>query len=233
MKKYIRLIPVVGVILFISQSCSDSSTDTAAEGSNDSGRDNATVVVEVSSATGRVWMDRNLGASRAATSPTDAQAYGDLYQWGRGVDGHQNRSSPTTNSLSSSDQPGHGSFILVGNNTYDWRTPQSNNLWQGLNGINNPCPSGYRLPTAEEWEAERNSWSSKNAAGAFASPLKLPLSGLRHFSNGSLRVVSTNAYYWSATVNGPFAHLKTFGNNYAALNSHLRAFGHSIRCIKD
>ena len=50
----------------------------------------------VTSTTGQVWMDRNLGASRVATSSTDSAAYGDLYQWGRGTDGHEKRTSSTT-----------------------------------------------------------------------------------------------------------------------------------------
>ena len=33
----------------------------------------------VTSANGKVWMDRNLGASRVAISSTDTSAYGDLY----------------------------------------------------------------------------------------------------------------------------------------------------------
>lgn len=42
-----------------------------------------TVIMEVTNpVTGKIWMDRNLGATRAATSSTDALAYGDLYQWG-------------------------------------------------------------------------------------------------------------------------------------------------------
>ncbi|MGE4541908.1 MAG: hypothetical protein AB7D35_11660, partial [Bacteroidales bacterium] len=64
-------------------------------------------------ATGQTWMDRNLGASRAATSSTDDQAYGDLYQWGRDTDGHEKRNSGTTSTLSNSDTPGHGNFITV------------------------------------------------------------------------------------------------------------------------
>jgi hypothetical protein len=56
-----------------------------------------TEIVEVCNPiTGRVWMDRNLGASRVATSSTDEAAYGDLYQWGRFGDGHQCRKSDTT-----------------------------------------------------------------------------------------------------------------------------------------
>ena len=33
--------------------------------------------------TGRVWLDRNLGATKVAESSTDSGAYGDYYQWGR------------------------------------------------------------------------------------------------------------------------------------------------------
>jgi len=34
---------------------------------------------EVKSETGRIWLDRNLGAKRVATSINDAQAYGNYY----------------------------------------------------------------------------------------------------------------------------------------------------------
>jgi len=49
--------------------------------------------------TGKIWMNRNLGASQVATSSTDANTYGDLYQWGRAADGHQLRTSGTTSTL--------------------------------------------------------------------------------------------------------------------------------------
>jgi hypothetical protein len=54
---------------------------------------------QVTSSTGQVWMDRNLGASQVATSSTDPASYGDLYQWGRPADGHQKRKSATTATL--------------------------------------------------------------------------------------------------------------------------------------
>jgi hypothetical protein len=132
-----------------------------------------TAVVDVVSPTGKTSMDRNLGASQVATSSTDANSYGDLYQWGRLSDGHQCRTSSTINTLSSTDNPTHGNYITTSTNAYDWRSGQNNNLWQGAVGINNPCPSGYRLPTDTEFDAERQSWSSNNQAGAYASPLKL------------------------------------------------------------
>lgn len=194
----------------------------------------ATTVVEVTnSSTGKTWMDRNLGASQVATSSTDANSYGDLYQWGRKSDGHQCRNSATTATLSSSDQPGHGDLILTSSSPNDWRSPQNTNLWQGVNGVNNPCPSLYRLPTDTELDTERLSWSSNNAAGAFASPLKLPMAGYRDFSSGSLSNVGTFGLYWSSTVSSPLSRSLFFTNSNAYMNTNSRARGISVRCIKD
>jgi uncharacterized protein (TIGR02145 family) len=195
---------------------------------------NTTAVVDVTNpATGKTWMDRNLGASRAATSSTDAQAYGDLYQWGRRSDGHQCRISETTSTLSSSDQPTHGNFILAPNSPYDWRSPQNNNLWQGVNGVNNPCPSGYRLPTETDLNAERSSWIANTSDGAFASPLKLPVAGRRNHSLGTLDDVESFGLYWSSTVGVTGAISLYFSSSNAVMDSYRRSRGFSVRCIKN
>ncbi|MEY3412763.1 MAG: hypothetical protein RIQ70_1452, partial [Bacteroidota bacterium] len=114
----------------------------------------------------KCWLDRNLGATQVATSSTDHLSYGDFFQWGRGADGHQRITwtnattgtavNSTTATLSSSDTPGDALFITNGTSPFDWRSGQNVNLWQGVSGTNNPCPSGYRLPTETELEAERN-----------------------------------------------------------------------------
>lgn len=184
-------------------------------------------------ATDEIWMDRNLGASQVATSSTDADSYGDLYQWGRASDGHESRTSNTTATLSNSDTPGHGDFITNNSSPYDWRNTQNDNLWQGVSGINNPCPSGYRLPTEAEWEAERTSWGSNNSGGAFDSPLKLPLAGFRNLSNGSLHSLGTHGYYWSSTADGTNSRSLYFYSSNASLGSSRRAYGNSVRCLKD
>lgn len=183
--------------------------------------------------TGEIWMDRNLGASQVATSSTDALAYGDLYQWGRAADGHESRTSGTTSTLATSDTPGHGNFITTSSSPYDWRNPPNDNLWQGVSGTNNPCPSGYRLPTEAEWEAERSSWSSNSSAGAIASPLKLPVAGGRFYSNGSLSDVGSLGGYWSSTVSGTDARFLYFSSSSASMFSYYRAYGFSVRCLKD
>lgn len=203
-------------------------------------RDTETEIVDVTNpATGQTWMDRNLGASRAATSPTDEQAYGDLYQWGRAADGHQKRTSSTTSELSSSDLPGHGNFILATGEPYSWRDRdhQNYNLWQRVSKVNNPCPPGYRLPTLEEWRAEVKSWSSNDSNGAFASPLKLPTAGARGMMRGRISPFP-DGYYWSATADsGPW--ILQFRNKLDRIPAmaqpmrQFEAYGFSVRCIKD
>jgi hypothetical protein len=185
--------------------------------------------------TGNTWMDRNLGASQVATQPWDTNSYGDLYQWGRFADSHQCRTSNTTTTVSTTDQPGHGYFILASSSPYDWRNPQNTNLWQGVNGVNNPCPVGYRLPTDAELNAERMSWTPYfSAVGAFASPLKLPVAGCRSNSDGLLYWGGSQGFYWSSTVSGSNSIVLNFMLSCSiGTFSKQRAGAYSVRCIKE
>jgi uncharacterized protein (TIGR02145 family) len=191
-----------------------------------------TEVVEVTNpVTGKVWMDRNLGATRAATSSTDAESFGDLYQWGRASDGHQCRNSKTTTVLSSTDQPGHGDFIITLSSPPDWRSPSNNRLWQGVDGINNPCPKGFRIPTGAELNAERSTWATNNSSGAFGSPLKLPLAGFRLSTTGEINVWGR---YWGSSIDYALAsRALNFGGTNATMDSNGKARGLSVRCIKN
>jgi len=183
--------------------------------------------------TGKTWMDRNLGASRAAISITDSLAYGDLYQWGRASDGHQCRKSENFNYLSSNEHPNHDKFILAINGNFDWLSSQNDSLWQGVNGMNNPCPSGYRIPTSIEIDAEIATWSENNITGAFNSVLKIPMPGHRSNYDGSLNEVGRNANYWSSSLNGTFASDLNFDLGNARISGENRAYGFSVRCIKN
>ena len=204
---------------------------------------------DVYSTTGKTWMDRNLGATQVATSSTDLASYGDLYQWGRNTDGHQIRTSTTVAGPVESGSEGT-SFIT---NNGDWlstnTTSQAVNdaRWNsGSEGTpekvdaNDPCPAGYRVPTATELEAELNNggdgyWGTGseqyNAAGAFASVLKLPLAGYRRDSNGAVVHVGSSGRYWSSTVSGTKAPGLKFSTT-AGISNGSRANGFSVRCIK-
>jgi len=183
--------------------------------------------------TGRTWLDRNLGACRVSTSSDDEDSYGDLFQWGRIADGHQYRISSTIDNLSNSDNPGHSEFIISNNTPNDWISTQNTNLWQGVNGINNPCPIGFRIPTASELAIERSSWTTDDATGAISSPLKLSMTGYRSPQNGSLFYVGTIGYYWTSNVLGTNSTLLFFNSSSTNMILNQRASGHSVRCIKD
>ena len=179
--------------------------------------------------TGETWMDRNLGAKQVATSFDDADSYGDSYQWGRLKDGHQCRTSNTTATNSSGDVPGDGLFILEDDLPRDWRIPQNDNLWQGVSGINNPCPPGYRLPTQTEWDDERTSWDGSGSA----SILKLPQAGDKIWNSGAYSGVGTHGRYWSSTTLGTNAVNMFFTNGGSQTAGHFRGGAASVRCIKD
>ncbi|MBF0695453.1 MAG: hypothetical protein IR153_10400 [Flavobacterium sp.] len=211
-----------------------------------------TQVVTVTSSTGKIWMDRNLGASRAATSSKDYEAYGCLYQWGRGNDGHASITwtmgqpdgwggqpgtavNASTYTLSTTDNPGHALFIKDQTSIpYDWRSPKNDNLWQGVNGINNPCPAGFRVPTRAEYQAEIAAYSITNPTGAYNSIHKFVLAGDRAFDSGAVRGGGEEIFLWTSTVDGGDAHRVMIKAGSAVYTNGVgRAGGYSVRCIKN
>jgi hypothetical protein len=192
--------------------------------------------------TGDTWLDRNLGSGQVATAKDDYLSYGSMYQWGRLSDDHQcitftSSTSGTPDNgvistLSSTDDPGTNRFIKNDVANYDWRDPKNDNLWQGVNGINNPCPSGFRLPTETELDNERLSWSSNDENGAYASPLKFTLGGRRSFNYGSVTHVGSYGHYWTSTITGTDSRQLRIGGGTGIIDDH-RAGGANVRCIKD
>lgn len=182
--------------------------------------------------TGKTWLDRNLGATQVAISSTDAASYGDLYQWGRNADGHQIRTSGTTATQASDFFTTNGQFITGSGNWLSGATPPTH-MWSGTAAESNPCPSGFRIPTAAEWEQERRTWFSNNAFGAINSPLKLPMAGARGDGVGSLFDVGTSGFYWSSTVSSTVSRNLLFVSGSAGMGIISRAHGISVRCIKD
>ena len=57
----------------------------------------------------------------------------------------------------------------------DWLSIPDDTRWGVPKTANDPCPTGYRVPTETELNAERLLFPTANAAGAYNSELKLPL----------------------------------------------------------
>jgi uncharacterized protein (TIGR02145 family) len=233
-----------------SSSASAASTSVATIAASGAAVCNGTRVTDIveftSNYTGKVWMDRNLGASRVGSSETDHFAYGCLYQWGRGNDGHASitwtsgYAGTPVNAIAIStqvatDTPENTTFIV--NNT-DWRSPNNNNLWQGVNGINNPCPSGFRVPTNQEWRNELDSsgYNTSTTTAGFSSPFKFVLSGSRQFSSADLITIGAEVSIWSSTTINQYASRFFISTTttlaYSVIGSS-RSAGFPVRCIKD
>jgi len=201
-------------------------------------------------ATGKTWMSYNVGASNIPTSLTDTAGYGFLFQWGRGPDGHQYvRPTPsgTTNTPSTNNTPNNGGLFIIGLSStdfYNWRTnrPISNDpLWTtsgtapsgGVNGNNNPCPTGFRVPTNAEFDSEIASWAiPKNGDAAFNSTLRLTYCGIRS-DNGTLSGAGTEGWYWvSQGASGVYYFKRIHGSGMTTNTTARAANAMAIRCIK-
>jgi uncharacterized protein (TIGR02145 family) len=199
----------------------------------------------VSTATGRVWMDQNLGATRVATSSTDAAAYGDYYQWGRPPDGHQtkyltnNNSTGFTNTRSATAVPSTDLWIQPIDASNDWLSTPDNTLWTGANPATNPCPAGFRIPTEAEWSAE----NIANVGATFqTNGLKLTLPGmLTNFSSGGASYTAKGSYgqyltqtAYTTSPNGGARYFGVNGSNQAWFDqNYTKSNGMSVRCIQN
>ena len=188
---------------------------------------------------GRLWLDRNLGAKRRATSSTDVGGYGDTYQWGRKGDGHQctiysnggsanggsNPNTATTTTLAaSSANVGHSLFIMAGSPNNDWLATSDATLWNSTTGgPNNPCPLGWRVPANTEVQA---------ASPATFASLFLPTNGYRDGTPPSANLGNQNAIgmLWSSSISGNVSFWTGYGASTGGTSQ--RAAGVGIRCIK-
>jgi uncharacterized protein (TIGR02145 family) len=176
----------------------------------------------------RCWLDRNLGAFEVPKSLNDNSGYGRYFQWGRTMDGHEDYGSQVSFLISAIDNPGISSFTTNDKPPYDWRIPQNDSLWQTT--TNNPCPEGWRVPTLNEWGEVISNLGS--LWEAFNSPLKIPASGFRNFSDGSYQQTGKKSLIWTSTLNENDAYGIFFGSDESIPRPQKRATGLPVRCIQ-
>ena len=194
--------------------------------------------------TGKVWLDRNLGASRVCTAFNDTMCYGDYYQWGRNYDGHQSSTSYTTITQASDVNSAGSSFIIEGGG--DWTSADGTGTtrttnWSATDG-SSVCPVGYRVPTRAELKAETldasnvtDSTRVTNSDTAFTNFLKLPSAGHRHDLSGAFVNVGSWGYMWTSSVFGSDSHYVEFTSvgTPADYDYDYRAYGLTVRCLRD
>jgi hypothetical protein len=194
----------------------------------------------VSPDTGKVWLDRNLGANQVCTSSTDSACYGDYYQWGRDDDGHESTASGLSSTLLTGISTASTDFITNTVAPYDWSSADSagtsrESAWAD-GGANDICPAGFRIPTEAELIAETTGASTVpvvNSAAAFTSFLKLPVAGYRYRHDGAMTHVGSGGFVWSSTIDTfSRAHGVYFFASVGLGNSYGRAYGLSVRCLQ-
>lgn len=178
--------------------------------------------------TKKVWLDRNIGAARVCQIATDTACYGDYYQWGRYMDGHQNSNSSTsTEQITDINSTMNQEFIIKHG---DWTTADTDGLqrtvsWSKQDGTS-VCPISFRIPTLSEIKAETS-----------LKFLELPFAGMRGNNNGDLALQDKSGFLWTSTSStgemSKYLHYTQQDTQGSGETATSRGVGMPIRCIKD
>jgi hypothetical protein len=187
--------------------------------------------------TGKIWLDRNLGAKRVCKSIDDKLCYGNYFQWGRKSDGHELKTSEITHIKATSVRVNHGKFIspkkLDVNMGEGWlqdnKSKLWHSLWKGENSLNNPCPTFFRVPTGEELLNEISNKEDGALIDAYKSFLKIPQASLR-FSSGEMDTWKW-ANLWSSD-NLSYPEQLMILEDVVRIKNYRAVAGMPIRCIK-
>jgi uncharacterized protein (TIGR02145 family) len=116
---------------------------------------------------------------------------------------------------------------------------------------NDPCPTGYRVPTRAEWvgvdanntESRTGTFSSSTTnygsalhygPDASTKLLTLPAAGNRNNTTGALHRRGNIGYYWSSDGTGSIGYnLRFNSSDVSTANNNNRTFGFSVRCIAE
>ena len=206
----------------IAEPCKTASTDNCVYGSLTDSRDGQTYkTITIDSQT---WMAENLNYSVDSSfcydnKESNCAKYGRLYEWAAAV-----------GKLESKCGRGHTCSLPSGN----------------IRGV---CPSGWHLPSSDEWDTLFKAVGGSSTAGKVLKST----SGWNDNSNGTdafgfsalpvgeredgrgYRQTGYEAYFWSSTeYNSIYAYYKKLdiGNSVYQSNSSKRS-GFSVRCVRD
>ena len=179
------------------------------------------VVYSTLSGAPKCWITQNLGSSNQASSATDATEASAGWYWQFNLkQGYKHDGATRTPNTT---------WITPVSGTSDWLQ------------ANDPCTielgAGWRIPTAEEWfNADKygvtGGWD--NYTETYADVLKLHAAGFLLSSNGSLGYRGTNGTYWSSTqYDATAGWYLGFDSSHSSMSNGSKAYGFSLRCLRD
>ncbi|AQX14035.1 MULTISPECIES: FISUMP domain-containing protein [Elizabethkingia] len=185
------------------------------------------------------FMCHNLGADYSADPFTPSAAiHGAKYQWGAQT-GEEGRY------VSQADDQSNPGDIA------DWnQAGKPDGSWSDTSKTaNDPCPSGYRVPTKAQWQAviannnvERvGSWNNDGnytTALYFRNlsnirTLMFPAAGSRYNAHGTLFDRGNLGHYWSSSEATSAANYLSFNSSSVNVGNYYRADGFSVRCVAE
>lgn len=179
-----------------------------------------TVLSSLGGTGAKCWITQNLGADNQASSATDntEASAGWYWQFNR-QQGYKHDGTTLTPSWTSSS--------IIENS--------------GWGVTEDPCRlllgAGWRLPTIAEWTNADNNGAWNNRNDTYNSVLRLHSAGILADTNGALYYRgggSGEGYYWSniQNVNSNGNDL-SFNAIISVITSWPKAYGNSVRCLKD
>ena len=166
-------------------------------------------------------------ATRNVNTPGTFAAYphsaGRLFQWGtlNGVTHHLDNT--TSGAI---------------DDWYNQTTAENRVAWTPAN---DPCPTGWRVPTQAELTALHaagvGDWTKLSGVngrwfGTATNRIFLPAAGWRSWNTGALGSVGFSGFYWGNAQNDSSSALRLwFGSGFSNVGSGSRSSGFSVRCV--
>lgn len=215
-----------------------------------------------------VWAPVNCGYKAATidgANPDKGFPYGKLYQWGRKYGQGYSADSDSESSIT----PGPVNYQIGQHKNMagyfftcesDWIDTPDNSMWNSgtedapVKTNNDPCPSGWRVPTYSELNVlitDHSDWTTNDGQigyyysgvltttvydthplGEDKPQVFLPAAGYRR-NDGYANLRGGHGYYWSSKPDYTRAYYLYFNGSNVSMYGSNRAFGYSVRCVQE